>query len=167
MINVLFVCLGNICRSPIAEATFRELVKENNLEDKISCDSAGTAGYHIGQLPDQRAIKNALKHGLKLTHKGRKISTADLDNFQHIAVMDEENFSDMHELYFNTKHKTPSAEKLFLLRDFDPQVRGVQEVPDPYYESESAFEEVYQIVRRSNEALLQHLIEKYDLFKKA
>ncbi|MFY7907997.1 MAG: low molecular weight protein-tyrosine-phosphatase [Emticicia sp.] len=165
MINVLFVCLGNICRSPIAEATFRELVQVRGLEDQISCDSAGTAGYHIGQLPDQRTIKNAEKHGLKLTHRGRKLSVADLDAFDHIVVMDEANFKDVNDLYYKTKHKTPSAEKLFLLRDHDPETRGVKEVPDPYYESEPFFEDVYQIVLRSNEALLDYLIEKHQIVK--
>jgi protein-tyrosine phosphatase len=163
MINVLFVCLGNICRSPIAEGTFREIVKKAGLSDKISCDSAGTAGWHTGESPDHRTIKNAEKHGIKLTHKGRKITVEDLDGFQHIAVMDEQNFKDVYDLYYRTKHQIPPAEKLFLLRDYDPTVRGKQEVPDPYYEGAEAFENVYQIVWRSNEALLQHLIEKYAL----
>ena len=165
MINLLFVCLGNICRSPIAEATFRELVKKRGLQDKISCDSAGTAGYHIGQLPDQRTMKNAEKHGLKLSHRGRKISVADLDDFEHIVVMDEANFKDVNNFYYKTKHKTPSADKLFLLRDHDPKTRGISEVPDPYYESEPFFEDVYQIVWRSNEALLDYLIEKHQIVK--
>ncbi|AFK04066.1 protein tyrosine phosphatase [Emticicia oligotrophica DSM 17448] len=163
MIKVLFVCLGNICRSPIAEATFREIVKQKGLADKIECDSAGTAGYHIGQLPDHRTMKNAEKHGLKLTHKGRKISLTDLDDFNHIVVMDEQNFEDVYELYYKTKHQPPAAEKVFLLRDHDPETRGIKEVPDPYYESEPFFEEVYQIVWRSNEVLVEHLIDKYHL----
>lgn len=163
MINVLFVCLGNICRSPIAEGTFREIVNKASLSDKISCDSAGTAGWHTGESPDRRTIKNAEKHGIKLTHKGRKITVEDLDNFQHIVVMDEQNFKDVYDLYYRTKHQVPPAEKLFLLRDYDPTVRGKQEVPDPYYESAEAFEDVYQIVWRSNEALVEHLVEKYKL----
>ena len=165
MINVLFVCLANICRSPIAEGTFRELVKKRGLQDEISCDSAGTAGYHIGQLPDQRTMKNAEKHGLKLTHRGRKLSVADLDAFEHIVVMDEANFKDVNDFYYKTIHKTPSAYKLFLLRDHDPETRGIVEVPDPYYESEPFFEDVYQIVWRSNGALLDYLIEKHQIVK--
>jgi protein-tyrosine phosphatase len=165
MINILFICLGNICRSPIAEGTFDELVKKRGLQDKISCDSAGTAGYHIGQLPDHRAIKNAEIHGIKLTHLGRKLSVADLDVFNHIVAMDEQNFKDVNDFYYKNKNKTPAADKLFLLRDYDPLTRGIAEVPDPYYESEAFFEDVFQIVWRSNEALLSHLIEKYDLLK--
>jgi protein-tyrosine phosphatase len=165
MINVLFVCLGNICRSPIAEGIFRELVKKRGLQDQILFDSAGTAVYHIGQLPDQRTMKNAEKHDLKLTHRGRKLSVADLDTFDHIVVMDEANFKDVNDFYYKTKHKTPSADKLFLLRDHDPKTRGISEVPDPYYESEPFFEDVYQIVWRSNEALLDYLIEKHQIVK--
>ncbi|MDZ7934600.1 MAG: low molecular weight protein-tyrosine-phosphatase [Emticicia sp.] len=165
MINVLFVCLGNICRSPIAEGTFQELVKKRGLQDQISCDSAGTAGYHIGSLPDQRTIKNAEKHGIKLTHRGRKLSATDLDAFDHIVVMDEANFKDVNDFYYKTKHKTPSADKLFLLRDHDPETRGIAEVPDPYYEFEPFFEDVFQIVWRSNEAFLDYLIEKHQIVK--
>ncbi len=163
MIKVLFVCLGNICRSPIAEATFREIINQKGISDKIACDSAGTAGYHIGSLPDKRTIKNALSHGIALIHRGRKMTTLDFDEFQHIAVMDESNFKDVYELYFKTKHTPPPADKVFLLRDHDPDTRGISEVPDPYYESEEAFEEVFQIVRRSNEAFVDFLIEKYQL----
>jgi protein-tyrosine phosphatase len=163
MINVLFVCLGNICRSPVAEGTFRELVKQKGLSERIHCDSAGTMGWHTGQLPDPRAIKNAEKHGIKLTHLGKKISEADLDNFQHIIVMDEQNFEDVYEFYYKTKHHVPAAEKLFLIRDYDPTVKGKQEVPDPYYESAEAFENVFQIVWRSNEVFLEHLIDKHSL----
>ena len=163
MINILFVCLGNICRSPIAEGTFRELVKKRGLQDKISCDSAGTAGYHIGQLPDQRTMKNAEKHGIKLTHRGRKLSVSDLDTFEHIVVMDESNFKDVNDFYYKTKHKTPSADKLFLLRDHDPETRGIKEVPDPYYGETADFEEVYQIVNRCAEGFLDWLVEKYRL----
>ncbi|WP_337044881.1 low molecular weight protein-tyrosine-phosphatase [Emticicia sp. 17c] len=161
MVKVLFVCLGNICRSPIAEGVFKDLIQKNGLEDKISCDSAGTAGWHEGQLPDRRAIKIALDHGIALAHKGREITAADLDTFDHIVVMDESNFKDVYELYYKTKHSNPAAEKLFLLRDYDPNVRGIKEVPDPYYGSELDFEEVFHIVQRSNEALLNSLIEKH------
>jgi len=163
MIKVLFVCLGNICRSPIAEATFRKIIEEKGLNNTIECDSAGTAGYHIGSLPDKRTIKNALSHGIGLTHRGRKISLDDFDEFQHIVVMDEANFRDVYELYFKTKHFPPAADKLFLLRDHDPDTRGISEVPDPYYEQDSAFEEVFQIVSRSNRAFVDFLIEKYQL----
>jgi protein-tyrosine phosphatase len=110
-------------------------------------------------------MKNAEKHGLKLTHRGRKLSATDLDTFDHIVVMDEANFKDVNDFYYKTKNKTPSADKLFLLRDHDPETRGIVEVPDPYYESEPFFEDVYQIVWRSNRALLDYLIEKHQIVK--
>ena len=167
MVKVLFVCLGNICRSPVAEGVFNDLIQKHNLEDKISCDSAGTKGWHAGQLPDHRAIKNAIDNGIALTHKGREIKASDLDTFDHIVVMDESNFKDVYEMYYRIKHTTPSTEKLFLLRDYDPKVTGVKEVPDPYYGSELDFEEVFHIVHRSCSALLDSLIEKHGLVERA
>lgn len=165
MRKVLFVCLGNICRSPIGEATFNEIAQKKGVRNSISADSAGIMGWHIGKKADSRAIKNAEKHGLIITHLGRKLSKQDLDDFDHIAVMDEQNFADLHQFYYDTKKNPPSAEKLFLIRDFDPTVKGVHEVVDPYYEGEKVFEEVYQTLIRSNEALIEHLIEKYDIVR--
>lgn len=163
MKNVLYVCLGNICRSPLGEATFNELVKEKGLQDSLWADSAGTAGYHVGKHADPRSIKVAAKHNIELDHIVRKVTSDDLDKFDHIAVMDEENFEEIHTFYFKTKGFPPSADKLFLIRDFDPEVRGVQNVKDPYFEGDEAFEEVFQILKRSNEKLIEHLVEKYEI----
>lgn len=163
MVNVLYVCLGNICRSPLGEATFNQLVAEKGLEQSLWADSAGTAGYHVGKYSDPRAVKVAAKHGIQLDHVVRKITAEDLDKFEHIAVMDEQNFEDLHKLYYDTKGVPPSADKLFLIRDFDPEVRGVQEVRDPYFDGEEAFEEVFEVLRRSNEKLIEHLIDKYGI----
>ena len=163
MVNVLFVCLGNICRSPMAEAIFKNLVIERSYSQSIHTDSAGTAGYHINKEPDRRTLEVLNKHAISTAHRGRKISLADLDAFDHIVVMDEANFEDVHGLFHENKHRPPSADKLFLIRDYDPEVRGVQEVPDPYYESTAAFEEVYTILKRSCEGLLNHLIELHQL----
>lgn len=163
MVKVLYVCLGNICRSPLGEATFNQLVKEQNLTEFLWSDSCGTAGYHVGKHADPRAIKVAAKHGIELDHIVRKITLEDLDNFDHIAVMDEQNFEDVHKLYYEVKGVPPSADKLFLIRDFDPDVRGVHNVRDPFYDGEEVFEEVYQILWRSNVKLLEHLVDKYDI----
>lgn len=163
MVKVLYVCLGNICRSPLGEATFEALVAEKGLQEHFEADSAGTAGYHVGKHADPRSQKVAEKHGVKLDHIVRKITTEDLDTFDHIAVMDEENFEEIHTLYYEKKKTPPSADKLFLIRDFDPDVRGVSEVPDPYFEGDKEFEEVFQILKRSNEKLLEHLMDKYGI----
>lgn len=163
MVKVLFVCLGNICRSPLGEASFREIVRRRGLSDSFEVDSAGTAGYHIGKSPDRRSLEVLEENNLVTKHIGRKLSEDDFDAFDHITVMDEANFEFVHNMYHKAKRMPPPAEKLFLIRDFDPEVRGVQEVPDPYYESHEAFQEVYKILWRSNEALLEHLMELHNI----
>ena len=163
MIRVLYVCLGNICRSPLAEATFNQLVEQKGFSHAFHSDSAGTAGYHVGKLADPRTIKVAARHGIQLDHVVRKISAEDLDAFDHIAVMDEQNFEDIHTMYYDIKGVPPSADKLFLIRDFDPEVRGVQNVHDPYFDGDEVFEEVFDVLKRSNEKLIEHLVDKYGI----
>ncbi len=163
MRKILFVCLGNICRSPIAEATFKEIIKNKGLSEYFEVDSAGIQGWHVGKKADSRTIKNAEKHGIEITHLGRKLSDKDLDYYDHIVVMDEENFEAIHTKYYEIKGTPPPAEKLFLIRDHDPMVKGVHDVVDPFYEGEKVFEEVFQIVWRSNEGLLSYLIDKYGI----
>ncbi|MFT5885964.1 MAG: protein-tyrosine phosphatase [Arcticibacterium sp.] len=163
MVRVLFLCLGNICRSPLGESSFREIVRQKGLSSEFEVDSAGTAGYHIGKSPDRRSLEVLESKSLVTKHIGRKLSLEDLDDFDHIAVMDEANFEYVHNMYHKSKSMPPPPEKLFLIRDFDPTVRGVHEVPDPYYESNEAFEEVYQILWRSNEALLTHLMDLHNI----
>lgn len=159
MVKVLYVCLGNICRSPTGEATFNAIVKQRGLQNYLMADSAGIMGWHVGKKPDHRTLKNADKHGIAMTHIGRKLTTEDLDAFDHIVVMDEKNFEDVHKFYYESKGVPPPADKLFMIRDYDPEVRGVHEVIDPYYEGEEVFEEVFQILWRSNEALVDHLVD--------
>jgi protein-tyrosine phosphatase len=163
MVKVLFVCLGNICRSPIGESSFKEIVRLKGLSDFFEVDSAGTAGYHIGKQPDRRTLEVLEANNLTTKHLGRKLSINDFDEFDHIAVMDEANFEFVHDMYHKVKRMPPPPEKLFLIRDFDPEVRGVHEVPDPYYESNEAFEEVYKILWRSNEALLVHFMDLHGI----
>ncbi|MGR3809890.1 low molecular weight protein-tyrosine-phosphatase [Jiulongibacter sp. NS-SX5] len=163
MVNVLFVCLGNICRSPMAESVFREVVRQKGYSGSFEIDSAGTAGYHIGKQPDRRTLEVLEDRGLYTTHRGQKIDAELLEWADHIAVMDEANFENVHNFLHKELKRPPEPEKLFLIRDFDPEVRGVQEVPDPYYESKEAFEEVYVLLERSSEALLEHLIDLHGL----
>ncbi|GAB3267298.1 low molecular weight protein-tyrosine-phosphatase [Larkinella harenae] len=165
MINVLFVCLGNICRSPLAEGVFRQLIKERGLETALHCDSAGTSSYHIGDLPDRRTRENALEHGIRLTHRARKLAGEDLSQFDYLVAMDESNYEAIQ--YFS--HRSTglySEENTVLLREFDPAPGtgpGGLSVPDPYYEDAAVFEEVYQIVYRSCENFLNYLIEQHGL----
>src|SRR5688572_8369678 len=98
MINVLFVCLGNICRSPLAEGIFKDIVKKKGLNNKISIDSAGTGNYHIGADPDHRSIKVARKYDIELDHKARQFVKRDFDDFDYIIAMDQNNYDNIKRL---------------------------------------------------------------------
>jgi protein-tyrosine phosphatase len=104
MVKILFVCLGNICRSPMAEGIFKKLVDENKLNNKITCDSAGTSDYHIGELPDYRMQQTAQKHGIELTHKARQLSKKDFSTFDYIIAMDESNFTHIKNTWVGANH---------------------------------------------------------------
>jgi protein-tyrosine phosphatase len=162
MISVLFVCLGNICRSPLAEGTFSHLVNQRGLSDKISCDSAGTHGYHIGALPDRRARRVAADYGIILNHQARKLSSDDFANFDYIVAMDESNLEHIQTQSYRSTGFYPEEGRMFLYREFD-QDADSQNVPDPYYEDMVAFEQVYHIVTRCGERFLEYLIEEHNL----
>jgi len=162
MLNILFVCLGNICRSPLAEGTFRELVKQKALSGKISCDSAGTHGYHIGALPDRRSRRVAIDYGISLTHQARKLSSDDYANFNYIVAMDESNLAHIQTQYYRATGFQPEEGRVFLYRQFDENTED-SNVPDPYYEDMAAFEQVYQIVNHCGENFLEYLIKEHNL----
>lgn len=163
MIQVLFVCLGNICRSPIAEGVFRELIEQKGLHDFIQCDSAGTAAYHIGSLPDKRMRAVASKNGITLTHTSRQLSLNDFTRYTYMMAMDQSNFDNIQKESFRANGVNIIAKQLYLYRMFDPQRGDLLIVPDPYYEEISAFNEVYDIVKRSGITFLDFLIEKHNL----
>lgn len=166
MINVLFVCLGNICRSPIAEGVFRELVDKAGLSDAIACDSAGTASYHIGSLPDRRMRQLAKTHGVDLRHKSRKLSGDDFYTFDYLVAMDEANFDDIKSQSYRSSGFHIPEDQLFLYRQFDPAAtEATLSVPDPYYEDMAVFDDVYQIVERCGTNFLKFLIDKNGLKK--
>lgn len=148
MIKVLFVCLGNICRSPLAEGVFKDFIAHKRLKSTILCDSCGTAGYHIGSFPDKRSITTAAYHGIKLEHKGRQLSKNNFREFDFILAMDENNYKDI----INLKKQSEGNAKIRMFRDFDPKGKG--DVPDPYYGNSEDFEEVYEICSRTSENLL-------------
>lgn len=149
-IKVLFVCMGNICRSPTAHGVFEKMVKDAGLTNKIEVDSAGTHSYHIGSQPDQRSQQTALTHGVDLSYiRARQVTSEDFDYFDYILAMDHDNFSDLSRL--STKH---NFNKLHLFLNFAPKLKPNSKVPDPYYGGARGFDNVYDIVAQASEGLL-------------
>jgi protein-tyrosine phosphatase len=158
-ISVLFVCLGNICRSPLAEAIFRSVVEEEGLGDRFHIDSAGTSGYHDGDPPDRRTTAVAAQRGVRVAGASRQITPGDLDAFDYLIVMDQANREGVERLTRRASDPPPVR----LLREFDPEADGDLEVPDPYYGGPGGFENVHDLVERSARGLLDHLRERHDL----
>jgi protein-tyrosine phosphatase len=157
-VRVLFVCLGNICRSPLAEGVFRDKVRAAGLSDRIEIDSAGTGGWHVGEPPDRRMIATARGHGVDLSaQRARQFADTDLADFDHILAMDKSNLHDI--LYLDEGQDF--GQRVTLFRQWDPEP-GTYEVPDPYYGGPEGFEEVYRMVDRTAENLLQGLVAHYD-----
>jgi protein-tyrosine phosphatase len=153
--RVLFVCLGNICRSPLAEGVFRSLVRSGGLDAHYDIDSAGTGAWHVGEAPDRRSIAVALKNGVQLTGAARQVEAVDLEDFDYVIAMDRENLGNLRALA--RKHGGSAA--VHLLREFDPDP-GDQQVPDPYYGGEDGFDHVYAMVVRACAGLLDVLEER-------
>lgn len=150
--KVLFVCLGNICRSPLAEAIFKHKVESRNLQHLFDTDSCGTSNYHIGDIPDPRTFAIATKHGIKMDHIVRQFTVEDLECCDYIFAMDKNNFKNILRLSDSDGHK----EKVFLMRQFDSLGKG-EEVPDPYWGNEREFQEVFDILDRSIEGFLEQI----------
>lgn len=153
--RVLFVCLGNIVRSPLAEHLFRKMAAERGLDGAFEADSAGTSIYHIGEPPDPRMRETAAKRGLTYAGRARHLEPEDLDLFDLILAMDRSNLRHIRELADDYGTKA----KIRLLRDFDPQPGHEPDVPDPYYGGMAGFDHTYDIVSRSVEALLDELVQ--------
>jgi protein-tyrosine phosphatase len=150
-ISVLFVCMGNICRSPTAEGVFRHVVNEAGLGEQITADSAGTHAYHIGEPPDRRAMAAAERRGVSLSEiRARRISESDFEDFDYVIAMDEEN-------HMRLLEQSPEEHqgKVQLFLSF---VEGVEtEVPDPYYGGATGFERVLDLVEEASISLLEKL----------
>jgi len=154
MIKILFVCLGNICRSPLAEGLFRHLVAQSQRGAEFEIDSCGTGGWHAGESPDPRSQAVAQKHGLVLNHRARQFQRSDFDHYDLIIVMDHNNKADL--LSFSNL-KPEHAAKVRLMREWDSKANGDLDVPDPYYGGPNGFEVMYQMIERSAKRLLESL----------
>ena len=155
--KIIFVCLGNICRSPTAEGVFQHLVSERNLQSYFYIDSAGTSAYHIGEPANSKSQQTANTHGIKLHSRARRFEPADLDEFDLIFAMDRENLENLKQL----DPTQASSDKIKLLRDYDPNPDH-GEVPDPYYGGMDGFQHVFDVVKRSCENLLDELEPRVD-----
>ena len=151
--KICFVCLGNIVRSPLGENMFKHLAQQSGAADHYQVDSAGTGSWHVGEAPDQRMRRVAAKHGLKYDGRARQFRQSDFDKFDLIIAMDIENRANL--LRFTNSKQ--DAAKIQLMRNFDPQAGPNQSVPDPYYGGIDGFEEVFTIVERSCQGLLDSL----------
>lgn len=153
-VKVLFVCLGNICRSPSAEGVFRKVVRQAGLDDRIIIDSCGTGDWHVGKGPDSRAVAAARKRGIEIDDlQARQFRSEDLDQFDYILVMDRQNLADVRDIWRQNGGTEP---ELFLR--FGKS--GYDEVPDPYYGGNHGFEHVLDLIDEASEGLLSHIREQ-------
>lgn len=151
--KILFVCLGNICRSPAADGIMRHIVRERGLGAEVAVDSAGTYAGHTGELPDARMRRAASRRGYELTHRARQIREEDFGKFDMIVVMDDRNYEHVHRL----APSRADAARIFRMREFFSRHPGWDHVPDPYYEGAEGFELVLDMLEDGCEGILAHL----------
>ena len=154
--KILFVCLGNICRSPAAEGIFKQKIKERGLANFFVVDSAGTGSWHVGNLPDQRMRTTALMRGIELTSRARQIDENDLYEFDHILVMDKDNLHAVNSLIQDQEDLVNSKIKLMLSYSKDSQL---DEVPDPYYGGQNGFDNVLDLLDNAIDGLISSLTD--------
>ncbi len=160
MLNVIFVCMGNICRSPSGEAVFKAIVEKNNLEEKIFVDSAGTIGYHAGERADSRMRQHAALRGYKLDSIARKFIEKDFDKFDYIIAMDRSNYSNILALDKAGKY----SGKVSMMTDYCTKFT-TKEVPDPYYGGAAGFELVLDLLEDACTGLLNKISEEHPEIK--
>ena len=144
-ISILFVCLGNICRSPAAEGVMRAIVEARGINHRWTIDSAGTGGWHVGQLPDNRMRVHARRRDLELEHRCRQVRESDFDDFDIIVAMDSSNFSDLKEL----APTTADSARIVTMAEFLTMYTRYDHVPDPYYEGAEGFELVLDLLENA------------------
>jgi protein-tyrosine phosphatase len=153
MVRILFVCMGNICRSPTAHAVFRKMVQDEGLAEQILIDSAGTHAYHIGEPPDSRSLQTALRRGIDMADlRARKVERGDFSDYHYILAMDQDNLSNLRALV--AQGMAPARVELFM--DY-AEDWSEQEVPDPYYGGAQGFERVFDMVEAASRGLLDAL----------
>jgi protein-tyrosine phosphatase len=158
MISVMFVCLGNICRSPMAEGAFRQHVEAAGLGAQFHIMSSGTAGYHVGESPDPRSVQTAAAHGVDISMlQGRKLVRDDLERFDYVITMDRSNWNNAQKLV-----RRGSTAKVSMMLD-EIGDAGTVEVPDPYYGGPQGFENVWSLVDRASAALLGRIRRQHQL----
>jgi protein-tyrosine phosphatase len=151
--EICFVCLGNICRSPLAEGVFQALINDQGFENQIIIHSSGTGNWHVGASPDARMQATARNKGIQLTSRAQQIEAGDIRRFDLILAMDQSNLETMQYLC----SPEMAAKKLRLFRSFDPEADGDLDVPDPYYGRDDGFEHVFQIVHRTCPPILEYV----------
>ena len=155
MVKVLFVCAGNICRSPTAEGVFTQRVAQRQLARKITADSAGIGGWHIGEPPDRRAQAAALERGIDLSGlRARQVAATDFHAFDYVLAMDQDNLGAL-----GTLRPADASATLSLFLDYAPSA-DITEVPDPYYGGPDGFEHVLDLVEQASEGLLTAIVER-------
>jgi len=157
--RILFVCMGNVCRSPMAEGTLRRMLEDAGLGDKVLVASAGTHTFHLGAAPDMRGQIVAGRRGVKLKGiRARRIAEEDFTGFDYLLAMDQENYDYLHELCPQPEHR----EKIQLFLSYAPHLAD-REIPDPYYGSQVGFERVMDLLEAGAEGFLLHLRQRYRL----
>jgi len=159
IVSVSFVCLGNICRSPLAQGVFEDLLEREGLVDKVMVSSAGVGHWHVGAEPDRRMQKTANSHGVFLRSRAQQIQAVDFKRLDLILAMDRSNMDSL-------QHTAPSdseRKKLKMFRSFDPEAKDDLNVPDPYYGGDQGFDLVFNIVHRTCPKILDYLKKQYGI----
>jgi protein-tyrosine phosphatase len=154
--GILFICMGNICRSPLAEGIFQRKLSECGLQDQYSVDSAGTGDWHAGDLADPRMRATAIRHGIDLKSRARQVKTIDFVRFDMLLAMDQNNYLHLLDIAQGESQK----ERVHMMRAFDSDAKQDLDVPDPYFGGDKGFEDVYHMLNRSCERLLNFLENK-------
>lgn len=163
MVKVLFVCLGNICRSPMAEGVFRDAIARAGLEDKISVDSAGTGGWHTGERAHPGTLKVLQKHNIDYNGRARQFSRKDLKQFDYVLAMDHSNLANIQRLHDTDDSENDDAPRITTFLHYANKAGTVDEheVPDPYYTG--SFDYVYDLVDKGATALLEYIRREHEI----